>query len=289
MQRGMIAVVAVSLAWPAAAQVDAGAIVAAERAFAADGRESGVKTSFLKQSSPEAIIMQPGPVNAHQSLSAQPDPKPGETRPVLYWWPLWAGIARSGDLGFTSGPISVGGERGGYYFTVWKKQADGGWKWVFDGGGLGDAKGEPDDNGAPIYVPVAGAAAVSPQAAMAEVAAAERELAGRARGDQKGAHLAALAPGGRIYVPGQPAPKDRRALEAQLDAYPAAFTFTPLGGESSKGADLVWTYGSAAWTRDGQPRSGHYVRIWQKHVEGWKLTFSQILPMPAAAPPAGTN
>lgn len=282
---GLTLLTVVALAGPALAQVDPGPIVAAERAFAADGLKSGVKISFLAHSSPEAIVMQPGPINAHASLSAQPDPKPGEKQPALFWWPLWAGIARSGDLGFTSGPISVDGERGGYYFTIWKKQPDDGWKWVFDGGGLGDAKAEPAAGTEPVRVPLAAAASGSAWAAMSEIATVEAELAARAKSDQKAAHLAYLAPGGRIYVPREPVARDRRTLEAQLGAYPDSITFELLRGEASSAGDLAWTYGSAEWARDGQGRRGHYVRVWQKHTDGWKLTFAQILPMPPSAAP----
>jgi ketosteroid isomerase-like protein len=58
----------------------------------------------------------------------------------LVWQQVKVGIARSGDLGYTSGtyiwsfrdtsgkPVSDKGK----YLTVWKKQADGSWKVLFD-------------------------------------------------------------------------------------------------------------------------------------------------------------
>ena len=58
----------------------------------------------------------------------------------LEWHPNKAGVARSGDLGYTSGtyvwtfkdasgkPMSDKGK----YLTVWKKQPDGSWKVLFD-------------------------------------------------------------------------------------------------------------------------------------------------------------
>jgi ketosteroid isomerase-like protein len=61
---------------------------------------------------------------------------------VLTWEPLAADIAASGDLGYTYGqytettPDSSGRIRKthGYYVTVWKRQDDGSWKFVFDTG-----------------------------------------------------------------------------------------------------------------------------------------------------------
>ena len=106
-----------------AAPVDPAPVVAAERAFAADGLELGVQASFLKHSAPEGIVLQPEPQLA-KAVFAAPQPK----GPPLVWWPLWAGIARSGDLGFTTGPYSFDGQPRAWYFTVWARQADGGWK-----------------------------------------------------------------------------------------------------------------------------------------------------------------
>ncbi|MDB5469952.1 MAG: hypothetical protein JWR84_1512, partial [Caulobacter sp.] len=112
-------------------------VAAAERAFAADGLAMGVKPSFLKWSTPDAILLLAEPVNVHAFFAGRPDPQPGA--PPLVWWPTWVGIAKSGDLGISTGPVEVGGQRGSHYFTVWKKQAPdakggGGWKWIYDGG-----------------------------------------------------------------------------------------------------------------------------------------------------------
>jgi len=58
----------------------------------------------------------------------------------LAWHPDRAGVARSGELGYTSGKYKVSfkdasGKRifdRGKYLMVWKKQPDGAWKVMFD-------------------------------------------------------------------------------------------------------------------------------------------------------------
>ncbi len=58
----------------------------------------------------------------------------------LAWHPNKAGVARSGELGYTSGTyeMRLKGAAGktvldkGKYLTVWKKEADGSWKVLFD-------------------------------------------------------------------------------------------------------------------------------------------------------------
>jgi len=49
----------------AAPKADPAQVVAAERAFAADGLALGIRDSFLKHAAPEAIVLAPEPVLAH--------------------------------------------------------------------------------------------------------------------------------------------------------------------------------------------------------------------------------
>ena len=54
---------------------------------------------------------------------------------VLEWAPVAAEIAASGDLGCTVGRASVTALHSySKYLTIWKRQADGSWKFVADGG-----------------------------------------------------------------------------------------------------------------------------------------------------------
>ena len=55
----------------------------------------------------------------------------------LSWEPLKADAARSGEMGYTFGNwkmVTDDTTYHGNYYTIWKKQEDGKWKWVFDGG-----------------------------------------------------------------------------------------------------------------------------------------------------------
>ena len=141
------------LATPAlAATADPAPVIAAERAFAARAGEVGVARSFLEFMTDDAIVFAPDPVRAKSVYGGRPPEKtPKEGGTQLAWWPNWAGIARSGDLGFTTGPAEVNGKRSVHYFTVWQKQADGGWKWVYDGGAKSDPSQAPGPD-APVAV-----------------------------------------------------------------------------------------------------------------------------------------
>ena len=64
---------------------------------------------------------------------------------VIRWKPLRADVAESGDLGYTwgvaeSGPSNEGPFKPyGIYVTIWKRQADGKWKFVYDSATILDA------------------------------------------------------------------------------------------------------------------------------------------------------
>jgi len=68
----------------------------------------------------------------------------------LTWEPTSVEIAASGDLGYTLGKWtytvkdSTGEESSsfGYYISIWKKQTDGNWKWVFNSGISGPTENE---------------------------------------------------------------------------------------------------------------------------------------------------
>ncbi|HYE44160.1 MAG TPA: DUF4440 domain-containing protein [Caulobacter sp.] len=251
-------------------------VVAAERAFAADGLALGVKQSFLKHMADDAVVFQPEPMNAREAISRQPD-APG---PKLEWWPIWAGISASGDLGFTTGPYAVGGTRRGHYFTVWKKQADGSWKWLYDGGPGSSAKDAPGPGSTPGFLPVSKHSAGDEATAWASAQAAEAALNEAAATDATSAYLAALVCEARVQ--GSPAPPAQgcSTFRAELATRGKFIAFKPLGGGASRAGDLAWTYGEADWAMGGRAMHGHYVRVWQFRAEGWKLVFDQILPAP---------
>ena len=62
----------------------------------------------------------------------------------LSWKPVYAAAAASGDLGFTvgtsvrtaRGPSGAAVQTFGKYLTVWKRQPDGSWRFVIDGGSI---------------------------------------------------------------------------------------------------------------------------------------------------------
>lgn len=87
----------------------------------------------------------------HETIRSYMAPVFADTSWHLSWVPDRAFVSRSGDMGYTLGRYrsvhrDSAGRRlagTGQYVTIWKRQADGGWKVAFDGGA-------PDGPSAPI-------------------------------------------------------------------------------------------------------------------------------------------
>ena len=100
-------------------------------------QQQGVGDAFLAYSAEDPVPIRQGSMpligrSAFQEAFAGPGP-------ALSWEPLRAEIAGSGDLGYTFGRyiLREGGaiKAHGVYVSIWKKQADGSWKFVLDGAG----------------------------------------------------------------------------------------------------------------------------------------------------------
>ncbi len=253
-------------------------VIQAERDFAAETRDRGFKQGFLAFVAPDGFLFQPGPVPARPGLLALSDePPPG---PPLAWWPQFAGVANSGDLGFTSGPANIPVR----YFTVWQKQPDGQWRWIYDGGPRLSAPlpGRPED---PILrLPAATAAAGSAEAALSEVRPLEERIAASSNRDALAARRIFLAP--EALVAGSPAASlpGLSEAEAELARQPAQQQVSPLGSVASGAGDMVFAWGETRWESESRPRWGHYARIWQKRTEGWRIVADLTVPAPGAPP-----
>lgn len=113
-----------------------------DREFSDAAQKLGVGEAFLRYADENATML-PAGEDAVTGLDAVKDqfsdyPK-GAT---LVWKPVKAEVSQSGDLGYTIGTYEARGPdpdgrfvtHYGKYCSVWKKQKDGGWKWVVDVG-----------------------------------------------------------------------------------------------------------------------------------------------------------
>jgi ketosteroid isomerase-like protein len=251
-------------------------IVEAERAFAKSAVENGFNAAFREVIAPDGVVFAPDPVPGPEQLAK------GKNRkgpPFLRWWPVYAGIARSGDLGFTTEPFIFGDEEFfGFYFSIWRKQPDGAWKVLLDHGADLTAKSPLTPETKVAYMPLAEGADIAPAKAVAAVRALEAAIAQKAQSNIVEAYAPHLASFARIVGSGAEPVHGVEAAKAELARRSAAIDFAPLGEGASLAGDLVYTYGDAKWIQENAERRGHYVRIWQQHGSTWKIVFDELVP-----------
>jgi len=119
-----------------------------DKDFAEYARKNGIGKAFEYFAADSAVIFQDysNPIKGKGNIASLFSLSEGN---ALGWKPYFTEISTSGDLGYTlgnytathtddSGHVKISK---GFYITIWKKQADGQWKYVFDSGIKG-----PKDN-----------------------------------------------------------------------------------------------------------------------------------------------
>ena len=111
-----------------------------EKAFAKLAKEKGLKIAFTTFAADDAVLMRGNKLikgkkeigNYFDSLSLKD--------PQLDWEPELVEASASGDLGYTYGPYTFKWkdsegkleEATGIFHTVWRKEPDGKWRYVWD-------------------------------------------------------------------------------------------------------------------------------------------------------------
>ena len=258
-------------------------VVVRDEAFASAAR-SDVSNAFRTFVSPEGILFQPGPVQAGPWLAENEVPVS-----ALEWVPVAAGLASSGDLGYTTGPYLATGADGrqgrGHYVSVWRKVPGSDFMAVLD---IGVPTGEsgPLPQGAPVE-DLYGNGTSTPggdggePTELENVLAVDRAFAvAQATDGTLAAMPAYAAPSLRLYRAGRPpliGPTEEEASAALVDDRPST---SPTDGGIAASGTLGYVYGSVA--QGGRADAGSYLRIWRRDPGGpWTLALELVsLPPP---------
>ena len=116
-------------------RADPAELIRADSLFAAMSVSQGVKPAFLAFAAEDGVLLGGGSQlqEGREAIGAAFDGFPSGA--VLAWWPVAAAIAESGDLGCTVGEATIASlNHYSKYLTIWRRQRDGSWKFVADGG-----------------------------------------------------------------------------------------------------------------------------------------------------------
>ena len=112
----------------------------AERAFANLCKENGMAVAFVAFADQDAVLMRNNTlIIGREAIRSRFDAM-GSIEGLLEWSPEFIEVSNAGDLAYTYGtytysfPDSLGNEikDKGVFHTVWKRQPDGSWKYVWD-------------------------------------------------------------------------------------------------------------------------------------------------------------
>lgn len=264
-----------------AAAADLKSLVEAERAFSRLSAEKGIRTAFLANLAPDAVVFRPTPVpgrDAYQKLAA-------EVPARLTWRPTFADISRAGDLGYTTGPYELrpngegtGAPSYGHFVSVWRVQPDGSWKVVIDVGNSHPrpAVEAPDLKFDEVWLPPPTAS--NPEEFRTALLKVDVAL-GLAATQATGRYVLSpmFADDVRVYRPNHEPLIGRAAAEKSFADMPDKWTWVPKDGAVAASADLGYTYGSL------KAGSAEYVyfRIWKGSGREWRLVLDLLSPVPA--------
>jgi len=271
------------------------AMVDTERAFAKRALEVGWKQAFLEYFSDSAIGYNGEEIGlAKEQVRANPDPPKDHQ---LLWEPRYGDVARSGELGYLTGPSrnilpsrNNGQPRHGAYASVWKRERDGTFRVVMDvGTATPRAPSFPETF---TRAPSANRFAGDLNDRTPPLGTADSVLNSDLRTGAARAYRGRLAPGVRFHRPLAMPILGEAAILRYLATQPRYDQIDSRFAESAQSGDLGYTWGTwnrrlpparggragtAAGTGKERFESGIYTRVWVRDRSGqWKVALDVL-------------
>lgn len=117
-------------------------ILEADLAFSEMSKAKGMRAAFMEYIDSNGVLLRPNTLPLVGGQAIDYISQENDSSYSMVWEPQGALVAKSGDLGFTYGvyALTIKGKdsvKYGTYTSIWKKQADGKWKFVLDTGNDG--------------------------------------------------------------------------------------------------------------------------------------------------------
>ena len=118
------------------------AMIAAEISFSKLSQEKGNRKALLQFIDSNGVLLRPNSYPLVGGNAIDLISQANDSSYSMNWQPMGAGVAESGELGYTYGVYTVSLKNKdtlihGTYVNIWKKQPDGTWKLALDSGNEG--------------------------------------------------------------------------------------------------------------------------------------------------------
>ena len=260
-------------------------IVQAERAFADSVRSLGMRDGFLAWLAPTGVLFKPGPVIGIEHHHKQPAGWSG----LLTWWPVRAAISADGKLGWSTGPWAFRRDStqrqpdaNGQYLTVWRRQANGSWKVILDGGVSHPTPTIADPSltySNPASTPGLGS---QPLAARKSLYQADASFARVAASEGVPVAISRYGADDLITLrEGTRRMSGRADAQSALAGSEKRATLMSTAQHIAASGDLGYTYGTWVMGDAAAPDSCWYVHVWHRSPAAtWRLAAELVMPMP---------
>lgn len=246
-------------------------LIAAERNFAHTAADKGVKEAFLTNSTAQSIVFEKNqPVNAQQSWLSRPN------APIqLIWQPAYAGIAGSGEIGFTTGPYINEAEgkqmAWGQFSSLWEKDANGQWKFIIDIGISHDSVAYPKQ-----MLTVETNMPTKKSAETFDFLATEQAFQEQLKANPLAAYEK-FADHSGILLRNGILPIHLKQSKDNLPKAAKAYHFIQSIAKVSQSKDFAYVSGKSEVMKDGKKLEGSYLRVWILKGQDWKIALETII------------
>jgi len=244
----------------------------AERSYAKLALEKDFRAASLQVFTDDAVIFAPDPQSGKKYWEKETE------IPFLIWRPIFTSIARSADLGYTSGPWEYKKSRDdekpqafGSFITIWKRQAAGVWRVVLD---VGTNYPQPKEPAGELRTFVPDFPIAHADSVRQRLEDAERNFTESLAKDAGAAVLAQAGDDIRVYRRGAVPAVGKTAAKLLLSSDQEKQIRKRAGGGLSRSADLAYDYGEYPSEHANITEHGIYLSIWQlDRSSEWRLTL----------------
>ena len=263
-------------------------LIDTEHAFAALSDSTGLRDAFTTYLADNAIVFRPKPVRGKPIYQQAPN-----IPHMLVWYPVWADISFSGDLGYTTGPyeyredgILEPASSYGQFITIWKRQKNSLLRVVFDAGITHTKK---DKIPVEVRHPRTSPEKINTLKSLQDYQKEEGILKKTAlsfieMANQRGYHEALIsfaAPEIRVYRENIFPATELETIETVLKDWRGQFSIEILDAVVAESADLGYIYGYLTYTvKEGGQSQFSYIKIWKRQKgETWKIVLDLAVPI----------
>jgi ketosteroid isomerase-like protein len=256
----------------------------AELNFAKESVLSGRNAAFVKNFADESVLFTDKWITNGKQVSKERKASPL----VLKWEPEFMDISDSRDFGISTGPWEVQEYRPntaplatGYFLTVWKKQSDGEWKVILDGGSETPAVRNPQHKisfPAGADKPVKNPPVINSGISSNELSDRDKQILSIwEKSPLPTTYISFLEPNARLQLKGHLPTTNPDTIKSLISRLDKTLTWESAGSGAAGSGDIGYTYGILRIQGIPKGSKGHYVRIWKRLPgDNWKIELEMM-------------